>query len=207
MQRGARRVERRAYPHHSNFSSNSLGLAVSFFLRVISEGTRNAAREMLNINRACSFPAATIIFRNTDPFSNLSPANSLIRPPLLAPSLLFSLSLPRRDAPFPAANLRGDTRRCAKQDFPSRLKGHETYQPLVCYPADPRRPIKSSDGDRTFKTDRSWYDARFYCSKVSLVSFTGPRKLGRSRREKGTTRGRRTLRDAGLRHRGSPAAC
>lgn len=82
--KGTRCVEKRAY--YNNFSSNSPGLVYSFSSRVISGGTRNAPREMLNINRACSFPAATIIFRNTDPFSHSPPPPSAR--PVLLPSFL-----------------------------------------------------------------------------------------------------------------------
>lgn len=104
-------------------------------------------------------------------------------PEYSSPSLSFSLS---EVPPFTAANLREDIRRCAKQDFPSCLKEHHPPtkpRTLVTRPADPRRPIKSSDGDRTFKTDRSSYVALLLLRGIP-GEFHGTTEIGKKEEEK-----------------------
>lgn len=126
-------------PHHDNFSSNSrrvLSVHSSFPSNQRATETRGA--RMFSINRACSL-IATIIFRNT---ISLFLSSSVLR----AKSVFHIRKSLRR---HPAAY---ETR------FPVVFKGHRprrNHQPSSPFRFERRHPVKSCDGDRTFKTERS----------------------------------------------------
>ena len=118
---------------------------------------------MFNINRACSFPAVTIIFRNMAPL----PLPLFLLHHLSKPQIFVALCETRFPVVFKGA--------------PPTMKALT----LVTHPADPHRSIKSSDGETALLRRTEVSTPHFYCQEISLVKSIGPRKLGRKKRGKG----------------------